>query len=58
MRLRHAVFARRIAGIALFGDDLPLTGQAALQPRLDFLTALLFERIGASAGDQHAADRE
>ena len=58
MSLRHAVFGGGIAGLSLFGADLALAGDAALQLRLHFLTASLFERISASASNQHAADRD
>ena len=58
MRLRHAVFAGRISGIAILGDELSLTGNAALKLGLNVAATSLFERIGASAGDQHVADRE
>jgi len=50
MRLWYGVLARWIARLALFGDDLALTGDATLQLRLHLLTASLFERIGATAG--------
>jgi hypothetical protein len=52
------MFCGGIARVALLGDDLALTGDAALQLRLNFGTGSLFERIGASAADQHAADRD
>ena len=58
MRLWHGVLARWIARLALFGTDLALAGNAALQSRLDFLTALLLERIGATAGQHRACDHE
>ena len=58
MRLGNAVFTGRIAGVSLFGDELALTRYAALQLRLNFVATALFERIGASAGDQHGADRK
>jgi len=52
------MLARRIAGIALFRDELPLASHATLELRLHIAATSLFERIGASAGDQHVADRE
>ena len=58
MRLGHAVFAGRISGIALFGNELSLAGDAALKLGLNVAAISLLERIGASAGDQHAADRD
>jgi len=58
MRLRDGVFGGGIAGLSLFWADLALAGDAALQLRLHFGTASLFEWIGASTGDQHAADRD
>jgi hypothetical protein len=56
--LRHAVFAGWVAGFALFGYELSLTGDATLQLRLNFAAASLFEWIGTSTGDKHAADRD
>ena len=58
MRLRNAMFAGRIAGIALFGADLPLPGDAALQSFLNLLSALFFERVSATGEDQNGADHE
>jgi hypothetical protein len=58
MRLWDAVFASWIAGLSLFGDDLPLTRDAALQLRLNFSTISLFERIGATAAQCCARDHE
>jgi len=58
MRLRHAVFAGRITGVALFGNELSLTSHSALEASANFLASCFFKRIGASAGNQHAADRE
>jgi len=57
MRLRHPVFAGRISGIALLGDELSLAGNAALKLGLNVAATSLLERIGASASDQHVADR-
>jgi hypothetical protein len=51
MRLRNAVFAGWIARIAFFGNNFSLAGDAALQLRLNFSTSSLFERIGATAGE-------
>jgi hypothetical protein len=58
MRLGNAVFAGWIARLSLFGNDLSLPGDAALQLRLNFSTTALFERIGATAGKRHARDHE
>ena len=58
MGLGNPVLAGWIAGIALFGDELSLAGDAALKLGLNVAATSLLERIGASAGDQHAADRE
>jgi hypothetical protein len=58
MGLGNAMFSGWVPRISLFGDKLTLAGDAALQLRLNFVTGSLFERIGASAGDQHAADRD
>jgi hypothetical protein len=52
------VFSSRVAGITLLRHDLTLAGQAALKLRSDFVASSLFKRIGAPAGDQHAADRD
>jgi hypothetical protein len=56
MRRRHAVFSGRVAGVALLRYDFTLAGQAALELRSDFFACSIFERIGATPGDQHAAD--
>jgi Na+/H+ antiporter NhaC len=58
MGLGNAVFAGWIAWLALFGDNISLAGDAALKLGLNVAATSLLERIGASAGDQHAADRE
>lgn len=58
MGLGNPVFAGWIAGIALFGDELSLAGDAALKLGLNVAATSLLERIGASAGDQQVADRE
>ena len=58
MRLGNAMFAGRIAGVSLFGDDLALASDAALQLRLNFSTSSLLERIGATAGERCARDHE
>jgi hypothetical protein len=58
MRLRDAVFAGWIAGLSLFGDDLSLTRNAALKLRSHFLTASLFDGIGATAHERRARDCE
>jgi hypothetical protein len=52
------MFAGRIAGVSLFGDDLALASDAALQLRLNFSTSSLLERIGATAGERCARDHE
>jgi hypothetical protein len=58
MRLGNGVFAGWIAGLSLFGNDLSLPGDTALQLRLHFLAAPLLERISAAAGNRRAGDRE
>src|SRR5205085_1792907 len=58
MRLGNAVFAGWIANVSLFGDDLALTGDAALQLRLHFSTTALFERIRATTSKRRARDRD
>jgi hypothetical protein len=58
MGLRDAVFACRIAGVALFGTELALTGDAPLQLRLNFGAASLLHRISASGGEQRDSDDE
>ena len=58
MRLRNSVFGGGIAGIALFGTDLSLAGDAALQPGANFLAARLFERIGATDCERREENRE
>ena len=58
MRLGYAMLAGRIAGLALLGNDLSLTSNAALKLRLNFAAGSLFERISTATGDQHAADRD
>jgi hypothetical protein len=52
------MLAGRIAGLALLGNDLSLTSNAALKLRLNFAAGSLFERISTATGDQHAADRD
>ena len=58
MRLRNSVFGGGIAGIALFGADLALTGDAALQPGANFLTARLLEWIGATERERREEKRK
>jgi hypothetical protein len=58
MSLRDGVFACWIAGLSLFGNDLSLSGDTALQLRLHFSATSLFERIGATAGKRCARDQE
>ena len=58
MRLRHAMFAGWITGLTLFGPNLALAGDATLQLRLNFSTASLFDRIGATAGKHCERDQE
>ena len=58
MSLRYGVFAGRITRLSLFGYDLALAGDATLQLRLDFLTAPLLQRIGATGGKRCAHDQE
>jgi hypothetical protein len=54
MSLRHAVFGRWIAGLALLRADCALAGNAALKLRLHFFRATALQWIGASAQDQRA----
>jgi hypothetical protein len=58
MGLGNAVFAGWIARIAFFGNNFSLAGDAALQLRLNFSTSSLFERIGATAGEDCTSDHE
>ena len=58
MRLGNAMFAGWIAGISLFGDDLALAGDPALQLGLHISTTAMFERIGATTGKRRACDCE
>jgi hypothetical protein len=58
MCLRHTVFASRVTGFTLFGDDLALSGQPALQLRLNLLAASMFEWISATAQAQRKTDRD
>ena len=58
MSLRDGVFARWIAGLSLLGNDLSLSGNAALQLRLHFPATSLFERIGTTAGEDRTSDRK
>jgi hypothetical protein len=58
MRLGNAVFAGWIARLSLFGNDLSLPGNAALQLRLNFSTTSLFEWIGAAARKDCTSNRE
>ena len=48
MRLWHTMLRGRIAGVAFFRAELALTGDAALELRLHFLTGALFERVSAT----------
>jgi hypothetical protein len=50
MRLRHAVFAGWITGLAFLGYELSLTSDATLELRLNFVAAALFNWIRATAG--------
>jgi hypothetical protein len=58
MGLGNAMFAGWIAWISLFGDNISLAGDAALQLRLNFFASSLFERISATAGEDCTSDRE
>jgi len=58
MRLGNAVFAGWIAWLSLFGDNISLAGDAALQLRLNFSATSLFERISATAREDCTSDRE
>lgn len=56
MRLGHAMFAGRIAGLALFGADLAATGYAAFQLGSNFVAASFFEWIRATAAEEQATN--
>ena len=58
MGLRDTMLAGGITGLALFGAELALTGDAPLQLRLDFGAASLLHRVGASAHEQSVSDDE
>jgi len=58
MRLGHAMFAGRISGIALFGDELSLAGDAALKLRLNVAATSLLERIGTTGRENRKGNRE
>jgi hypothetical protein len=58
MRLGNAVFGSRVAGVALFGAELALTGDAPLQLRLNFGAASLLHRISATGDEQSDNDDE
>jgi len=58
MRLGDAMLGGGIAGVALFGAELALTGDAPLQLRLNFGAAPLLHRISATGDEQSASDEE
>lgn len=58
MRLRDAMFAGRIAGLPFLRTELALPGDSALQLRLNFLTSLLFQGIGATDREDGDENRE
>jgi hypothetical protein len=58
MRLGNAVFASWIVRLSFLGADPALTGDAALQLRLNFVATALLERIGATAGERCARDHK
>src|ERR1700686_156422 len=58
MSLRPAVFARRITRRALLRSNCALPPHAALQLLLDFRGLPLFERIGATRGEERDRDQE
>jgi len=58
MRLRHTVLCGRIAGVAFFGAELSLTGDAALELRLHFLTGALFKRVSATDRERCECNRD
>ncbi|MEY2543572.1 MAG: hypothetical protein QOE81_1033 [Verrucomicrobiota bacterium] len=58
MGLGNAVFAGWIAWVSLFGDNISLAGDAALQLRLNVSATSLFERISATAREDCTSDHE
>jgi hypothetical protein len=58
MRLRHAVLAGGISGLALFGTDLAPASYAPLKLRTHFLSACPFKWIGTTVEHQRTADRD
>jgi hypothetical protein len=52
------MFAGRIANLPLFGPDLALAGDAALQLRLNFRAASLLKRVDASRNESRERDCE
>jgi hypothetical protein len=58
MRLGNAVFAGWIVRLSFLGADPALTGDAALQLRLNFVATALLERIGATARERCARDHK
>jgi hypothetical protein len=58
MGLGNAMFAGWIARLSLFGDDISLAGDAALQLRLNVSATSLFERISATAREDCTSDHE
>jgi hypothetical protein len=58
MRLGNAVFGCRVAGITLLRAELALAGDAALQLGLNFVTASLLDRIGATTCERDRGNRD
>ena len=60
MSLRNSVFAGGIIRRSINWSDGPLAGRAALELVSDFLSAVLFQRIGTPASNEreYAHDRQ
>ena len=58
MRLGHAVLAGGISRVTLFGAELASAGYALFKLGPDLFASPVFKRIGTTAEDQHAADRD
>jgi hypothetical protein len=58
MRLRHAMLAGGISGLAFLGYDLTLAGQTSLKLGSDFFSGAAFKRIGTTTEHHRAADHD
>ena len=58
MRLRHAVFIRRIVGGTFYRADRSLAGDTSLELVLHFAAAVLLERISAAGQKERGAERK